>query len=343
MAAERERARLEKEEKRQSKETKPGRLSTILGRSGGAAVGTGAAGTAAGALASTEEPTTTTTVPVTSESAGEGQTFHDQVTSPTPAAVATTTISQEPSGTIPSDTPTLPTSSEAGRKSLENRSSLEEDNTMGASPAKSSSRVKSWMKVRFRSKSNTQKENESMSAMPETTTEAPSTTKAMDEAGPRANSMRDVAMAGRTTTSETEDMYGADREVSPERGAANVDATRRSSSISSMSSDYSTPETKLATSTEQSGPATDNRGRQGFKQRLLKKVKPNKNKAKEENAVEPVGTNTTEDEFEEARDTFEEQKLAPPPPLTSLPGESNGMKAISPKGSRERSRFTEEL
>jgi len=351
---EKERARAEKEEQRKSKDQKPGRFSTLFGRSGaatGAGV-TGATGVAAVApineTPTTAEPQTTSAVPI------EGETIHDQVTSPTPATTSTPPVVTriEPASSSPAETQIAPTTSERkstdGRRSMENRVSTDQENDTASSPKQS--RVKSWMNVHFRSKSSTQKETEATPAVAQAdaATEKGKTVD-RDETLPRTDSMRDVAMAGRTTTNESDDMYSAGREVSPERSIPNKTARSRSPSISSLSSDAEqdykpTTDFSLGT-TERSAGESEERGRSGFKQRLLKKIKPNKEKTKDETMrkVMTNKSNTTDDEFEEARDQFEEEKLAPPPPLSTLAGESGATKTVSPLGSRERSRFTEEL
>lgn len=304
---------------------------------------TGTVPTTTDTLTSIEEPTIASVAPVTSQVTGEeAETVHDLVTAPTPEALATTTITSESPTTALSELQTI-AAVQTGTKPIGNRSSVDEEkDIVGASPTASSSRMKSWMKGRFRSKSNAQKGAGSMPMVSEATTVAVPTTKESGTAGLRADSMRDVAMAGRTTN-ETEDMYGGDREVSAEGAAVNAGTGRRSSSISSLSSTYSIHEPVVGVNTEQHDLESENRGRQGFKQRLMNRVKPSKNKSRPDAPLERAVSTTTEDEFEEARDTFEEEKLAPPPPLSSVHGEGSGAKASSPRGSRERSRFTEEL
>jgi len=169
----------------------------------------------------------------------------------------------------------------------------------------------------------------------------------------KSDSERNVALAGRSTTNESEDMYGSAEPRTA--GAATTEAIptarSRSPSISSLSSsDYGEPSHEaIAEGSVASDPP---RGRRGFKERFLNKI----------HAKEPVPAVATDkpsevtkvssgeaggDELEESRDTFEEEKLAPPPKLTDVvadDGPGPAMKAVSPTpGSRERSKFTEEL
>ena len=71
------------------------------------------------------------------------------------------------------------------------------------------------------------------------------------------------------------------------------------------------------------------RGRRGFKERFLAKSATQESK-EEKN-----------DEFEEARDTFDEENVAPPPKLGTL-AEGVTQSSNSPS-SRERSKFKEDL
>lgn len=351
-AAEKERVRLEKEEKRKSKESKPGRISTLLGR-GGTAVAVGAAGTAGAAAVTVSEaqPATHHDIAEPTEQVPEGETFHDQVTSSPPGEVSpVVTNLEEPPHAVAE--PSSEQKSMEDRRSIEKKNSTEQEREPG-SPTKS--RVKSWMKVRFGGKNDASKESETMPAVAEAKSEAENEKSAEEEAQvPRTDSMRDVAMAGRTTTTETEDMYGAARKVSPEpattsHDTGNSEARARSPSISSLSSSYSedndVPKHKNFTlgTTEPPEKEDEQKEKPGLKQRLLKKIKPSKDKPKEDPSTAPAATNATDDEYEEARDQFEEETLLPPPPLSTVTGEGSGKKTLSPKGSREGSRFTEEL
>lgn len=256
--------------------------------------------------------------------------------------------------------------------SFENRTSMDEEKEDATSPSKSRSRVKSWMRVRFRSKSGSQKESVIMPAVTEQDGGEPTVVKEENEDADalakdtsRPESMRDVAMAGRASH-ESDDLYGPPREVSPpgskaSKGSHPKKSQDRNGSISSLSSHYSEEtkdrkseeavieqakvvEIKPQTSNEPAESDGDQRGRSGFKARLLRKITPNKTASKDDKAMTPVISNATNDEFEEARDTFEEEKSAP---LSAAVGESKdgdgADKAISPKASHDRSRFTEDL
>ncbi|RMD44256.1 hypothetical protein DV735_g821, partial [Chaetothyriales sp. CBS 134920] len=230
---------------------------------------------------------------------------------------------------------------------------------VAATPAK----VKSWLKTRFRTGSKSQPGQDEKAVSEEDT--------ATKDGDPRSDSMRDVALAGRGD--ESEDMYGDDSAESAvsaiEDKATAADADRdRSRSISSVSeatevpAKPSTSKTSTAPPDPQPQPDAETRGRRGFGQRLLDKVKSSKpgnkssNKSSnksgdksdrsdrsarestdessyldEDSIAERTSTTESRDEYDEARDTFEEQKLAPPAKLDS------------PRGSRERSRFTEVL
>lgn len=411
----------------------------------------------------TVEPVATSETPI------EGNTVHDLVTGSTSAPTSTSpeVTKVEAEASSPAKTQVAPPVSERkspeGRKSTENRTSVDEDREIASSPKQS--RVKSWMKGRFRSKSNAQKQTKAMPAVaevdadterektvdrdqevpksdavteerktepvpkPDAATENGKTVERdegvprkdslhdteadtwrsgaydrdrefrvedpeddldddlpkdnaveRDQEVPRTDSMRDVAMAGRTTTKESDDLYGvgkkaspersiphnttgsAGKEVSPQRSIPNNTTRSRSTSISSLSSndneenhephghfDLGTPEgyteETTAGTTEPTAAEAEERGRAGFTTRFMNMIMPGKEKTNDE-AITPVATNkstTTDDDFEESRDKFEEEKLAPPPSLARLTGETSGTKTVSPRGSRERSRFTEEL
>ncbi|KAK5082659.1 Eisosome assembly protein [Lithohypha guttulata] len=347
---EKERARQEKEEKRRSKEPKSGLLSSFRGR------GNAASGTTGGETAGADA-TAADAVPASNglpndlpraEDTGEGETVHDQVTYPTaesssPVITAsqeapTTSIANKDEAEVAQ--PALSSSLE-GPGTAENRISTEQE-ADPTSPNRSG--VRSWMKVKFGRRSDAQENTAPRPVLAQT--DKDKTAKGAEV--PRTDSMRDVAMAGRSSTSETQDMYGTG--VSPEPTAVNQSShvTReRSPSISSLSSDSSHDKNlgpdnnfNLGTTSNES----ETRGRSGFRNKLMKKIKPSKDKPKEEGkAVTPVLSNTSDDEFEEARDTFDEETMAPPPPLSSSAGENSKEKVVTPKGSRDGSRFTEVL
>lgn len=355
---------MEKEEQRKLNPERPGRLSTLLSRGSSFGRDKGAAEPESRDDADASDDSRSD-----KEDEGEPLTVHDVVTEPTPGsanAVAVTTTDSEvdPLGT---DRPAVERTT-----SLEKTTSLD-DEKEGATSPKNKSRVKSWMRVRFRSKSGTQ--------MPIVAEQDADESKAVNQEGAtdeaakdssRPESMRDVAMAGRATN-EDDDLYGPPREVSPAGSKGSQDkATRdRSASISSLSSHYSehnkdtkseeavigeakAVELKPQTSQEPSESEADARGRSGFKARLLRKITPQKTATtKDDKTVTPATSNATNDnndgneEFEEARDTFEEEKSSPPQSLSTATGdnkEENGLqKTITPKASHERSRFTEDL
>ena len=195
-----------------------------------------------------------------------------------------------------------------------------------ASPAKGDSRVKSWLKARFSSSNKTPKETEDGDANKPafvggaalTGANAGDTSDSPERA--RDDSVREVAMVGRTSTHETDDLYGSsEKNASPVNDATEKRASR-SPSISSLSSKEDDAEGKEKTQ----------RGRPGFKERLLGKS------ATRESA---------DDDFEEARDTFEEEKLEPPPKVATIaegePSSKSSKYSNSP--SRDRSKFTEDL
>lgn len=370
LAAEKERERLEKEEKRKLNPERPGRLSTFLSR--GSSFGANKDRMAA-EPGSRDEDDTSDEPRSDREGEPEALTFHDEVTEPTPEsanAVVTTTTTENEVDPLSTERPSVERST-----SLEKTTSLDEEKE-GATSPKSKSRVKSWMRVRFRSKSGSQ--------MPVVAEQDADESKAVKQEGAndeaaakdssRPESMRDVAMAGRTSN-ESDDLYGPPREVSPpgDKNGQEQTSKDRSASISSLSSHYSEQnkdakseeavigeakavEMKPQTSHDPSESEGDARGRSGFKARLLRKITPQKTVTKDDKAVAPVApvtSNTTtennegNDEFEEARDTFEEEKSSPPQPLPATAEDdkedTGTQKTVSPKASRERSRFTEDL
>lgn len=357
-AAEKERARLAKEEKRKSTQNKPGLLAGLLHR--GEKSTPVPATTAQDEDAAIATTTTTTTTPAHTGAliAGEGETVHDQVTHKTDGTSTPVihTNLEEPTTTGIADTLVDPTSTRMSsdvRPSIEKQAITDDEVEPSSSPNKS--RVKSWMKVKFSGRGDKQKETVAAQAVTGTTS-GQTTDAVADESEqvPRVDSMRDVAMAGKTSTNETQDMYGSGREVSPVRDTAlgttaASNPRRSSSSVSSLYNDsvreqeVSKP-TEFALGTTQP-PESDGeqRGRTGLRDRLMNKIKTKKEQKKDPEAVRPAVTNTTDDEFEEARDTFEQETLEPPPALSTVAGETTARKAMSPKGSREGSRFTEEL
>jgi hypothetical protein len=189
-----------------------------------------------------------------------------------------------------------------------------EDPTSQATPTpKGDSKVKSWIKSRFRTLSKAQKDMEEGSVRKPgfiggatlTGAKAGETGGSPDRA--KSDSDREVAMVGR----ETDDLYGSsEKAVSPVNDAA--DRTEgRSPSISSMSS----------SDLDEEGKSKAPRGRRGFKERFVGK----------------------KDDSEEAHDTFDEEKLTPPPKLSTLVEGGTSAKSSNSPSSRERSKFKEDL
>ena len=342
-AAEKERARLEKEEKRKSKDSKPGRFSALLGR------GTGVSGSTVVAPKTessaprkstdlkdeetSNKATVADTATLSTSTATEPKTFHDAVTHDTPESVPAKITKVESASDAPMAIKSTPAvAEETGEKKLESQKLADDQPSDPASTSKP--RGRSWIQ-RLRGKSNAQKdENVSQS-----TQQKPKTAE-NDTPITRSDSMQNVAMAGRTESKETNDLHGTGRDVSPERATAEAAGRSRTSSVSSLSRRNSSefkPNTNFSLGTTEPT-QEESRGDEGVRRKLLKKIRPGKEKSKDDPTTGP-----SDDEFEEARDKFDEDrdKLAPPPALSSLTGENS--RALSPKGSRERSRFTEEL
>ena len=402
MAAEKEKTRQEKEEK--------GKSAAVVGAGTTAAI----AGTATTHIHDevtrsrrtsdgVDDDASSGTSSSASTERAEGSVYGNEDTAAAP--VPAVKEAEEEEGEEPTATPTA-VSPESVQKQDETVSPTvdADEPTSPTSPTKRNSRMKSWIKSRFRSSSSAQVPGATAEAEAPTVSEP--VKESVDEDKARSDSMRDVAMAGRTTTNdeENEDMYGdgaAVEPVSPVKDAAKDDdepgpaVQDRSPSISSISSDEEAPrtattaitptdptsshdphfydevtsegsQTKVSTDkppSEVTESDTESRGRKGFRSRFLNRVKSiNKGKKKqvtiteeepttheapieqtatEDAPIEKTDTATTEpneenDEFEEAKDTFEEEKLAPPPKLTTA---ATG----SPRGSRDRSKFTEDL
>ena len=364
-AAEKERQRASKEENRKSKDGKTRRFGGFLGGIGGGAALPNVEGTRAadetgiepeaiepaaaeptaseGATEPTAEPLETvgsdestgvhfrTTIPQPKEAEAvdepkqgiEAEPEHDHdIVEPSVPQVSTMAegpMATKSSSLYPSETPAAPTSTEPMPEPITSTSN--ERTVEPTSPTKGekgNSKVKSWFKTRFRTGSKTQKEIEgadgrkpgfiggaALTGAGTDGTESPDLAK--------SDSMREVAMAGKTDG--TDDMYGSsEKDVSPVQEP--VRGRSHSPSISSLSeSDVDEASTQPS------------RGRRGFKERLL-----NKSNTKE--------SNTKDDEFEEARDKFDEEKLTPPPKMATLAADSTKSEN-SP--SRERSKFTEDL
>jgi hypothetical protein len=190
-----------------------------------------------------------------------------------------------------------------------------------ASPSKRQSKVKSWFAGRFRSSSKTAKDSEDGDTNRPGFIGGASLTGAgftgeAGESNPKEASMQNVALAGKPTpvhklvTKPRPDEAGGGVNESQERRPSN----NRSISTLSKSDD------------EASGRKEKRTGRLGFKDRLLGKMNTKSS------------NETDNDEFEEARDTFEEDKLVPPPRLVA--GSAGGKASGSPVRD---SRFSEIL
>lgn len=360
-AAAKEKARLEKEESRKSKDNKSGRFTSVLGK-GGLAAGGGTA-VAAGA---TVETAADSALPHSTE-AGRFQTAEEGVEREDTPRLAE------------SDSPKSPDTTSPEIERQKEQTSPTPFSPNDASSPKDS-KVRSWFKSHFRSTSKTQAEQNDGPAATDT---AAVSKDVPDEDKPRSDSIRDVAMAGRTT--ETEDMYGDSNEATALAPGRDADRSPSVSSLSSYDEDRagtgSSPPSNIAPTEQQptrmsiERPSSEiesdgePRGRKGFGRRLLSKVKRENPKNEDKDKVIPEEGPTIEqqaasmpdsallpeqkygvknvklagtanDDDEEARDTFAEEKLAPPPKLTSV---TTGVGGSPTRGSRERSRFTEDL
>jgi hypothetical protein len=342
--AAKERDRAAKEQNRKSKEAKSGRFAGILGTVGiGAGAGAGIAvttgevaavggesehavtATAAGPLEATTSARSTDVHHLTTvaqpEEASQYSEPVQRVERPVPAAETAAVEDStgradraEPTSTsAPTDEPTI---------------AMPEDTTPQAPSApKGDSKVKTWLKSRFRTSSKAQKDMEDDAKKPGFIGGAALTAAGVGagagETGgspdrAKRDSVREVAMVGRSSTRQIDDLYGSsDKAASPAQEAADK-TVRRSPSISTVSSSDANEEDKNAP-----------RGRLGFKERFLGKS------AAEEDPAEKKG------EVDEARDRFDEEKLAPLPKLSALA--EGGTKSSNSPSSRERSKFKEDL
>jgi hypothetical protein len=429
-AAEKEKARLEREEKRKSQGKKPGFFSGTFGRSAGAA----AAGTAAvggAGIAATSATATDTAAPAVMETASPIHATEEGITQeakidPEPERPMTPASAESAKSPVADREGTMPVvdTAEPEPVAAVPATTRAADETL-VSPSKRDSRIKSFF-GRFRGKSQSvDDENQDVfKDSPQHTSDIKKSTE-IDTSGTggitRSDSMRDVALAGRATrdSEETDDMYGDatehqapdspvspvketyhDKTTIPPASSETTPATitrDRSPSISSLSSsdDERPAPAAVSSPTDSTSPITEGRGRQGLRQRLLKKVKPSstsdssggvsipgksklsKNRGKPATAADadesekaadppltevagegitaeaaaevtpasgtvggPAAGKKSQDtqEREEARDDFKEEvSLAPPPKL------ADAARGESPRGSRERSRFHEEL
>jgi hypothetical protein len=336
-----EKARVEKEERQRAKEEenkdkKPSRFGGFIGKTGTVAAGAavGAAGVVAGAATSAVDKIR----PGTADSGkGEGLRDDEPGSPVSPESPASPQVARD------DQVSPEPSSPEAGREQVP------ASPTPDAPESPKDSRMRSWFKTRFRSASKTQKDEDFPKAADEAEP-AVATEAAEDTDARRSDSMRDVALAGRTETNrETDDMYGTEP-VSPVKPDAEV--TRdRSPSISSVSSygDAKAEQIKTASrepqpepepaapaetdpgvekpsspspeasrvSTEQ--PASESegegqgRGRRGFRARLLGKVRS----VRDKNRNTGKGSETINEE------PTVEQQAAAMPDATPFASETN--------------------
>lgn len=212
--------------------------------------------------------------------------------------------------------PTSPHHPAADVSSVSSSSSLEDD-VVAAPPAQesvneekadqsepASPTKKPWF-TRFRRSSKAAKPSEEREVIGTTITAEDNSALSSPSETPAETSMREVAMAGRTTTDESEDMYGA---------SGNRPAADRSPSISSLSSDDAPADTE----------DTPERGRtRRLKDKFISKI-------------HSKAESNDDDEFEEARDKFDEEN-----PVSGGLQDSTYMDVTKDRG--HGSKFSEEL
>ncbi len=309
------------EEKRQSGATKPRILPSFLSKG---AAGGGTAAAVDGTAHASEGTAGTMTVPEVEPGEITGDTVHDQVTLDAgEAAYAVAAIDVEDEAAI--------------KPTVESRDAEDvglKDETHGhpytaaqeptsptfpaspASPSKRDSKVKSWFK-RFRSGSKTENESETPALRdgepdPMGTGRTAEPIKSTEEEDKHeSDSIRDVALAGRKSEAETDDMYGDSNRpegrvsplhdeptshqivtggTEPERSVSPVSESSELSqepfviAADVASSRYSADAggSKRDSGMDQAGAVSDTdsepRGRKGFRERLLKKVIPGRHK-----------------------------------------------------------------
>lgn len=232
------------------------------------------------------------------------------------------------------------------------------------SPKAGDSKVKSWLKSRFRRSTNPSAEDEAGDKSfvggaaltgANVETAAAKSNASTSEGKPGEDSMREVALAGK---SEPEDMYGAsDEEASEEEQAVSppvepvpVIARPSTPSISSLSSsDLEEDATQSAAQPGDAAAPEQERGRRGFRDRLLglglnKKAPKESGKSQGDDEDDNSSSKKDEDDFEEARDTFDEgPTLAPPPKLTPIASIGPSKGSAGTASPARDSRFSEEF
>ena len=212
----------------------------------------------------------------------------------------------------------LPEPKEDHERASSEKSVEAEAVTSPTSPSGGRSKVKSWLSGRFRRSSRAAKDDESDPVDPDIGVRTKKASDTSPPAGQSAaaageDSERDVALVGISTTKTTKKVVAIEPvSVSPLK-PGQATKTSDDASISSLSASDTEP------TAERPRPRSDHRG---LKDRLLAKMNT---KTSEE----------TSDNYEEARDTFDET-LVPPPKMSAV--------VKKPSGSPVRdSRFSEDL
>ncbi|KIW17755.1 hypothetical protein PV08_04950 [Exophiala spinifera] len=326
----REEAKAATDEKKQSGTAKGRLLPTFLSRGGtaGAAAGGATAAAVEGTAHAAEAAAGTTVGPTVEPGEITGDTVHDQVTlDPAEAAHAVASTENEEHA-APKPAGETGFSDDPGSKEEVRGhpyTETQEPTSPGipstlTSPSKRDSKVKSWFK-RFRSGSKseneTDKQPEDEEADPTATTgRTTDPIKSIEEEEKaESDSVRDVALAGRQSEAETDDMYGGsarpaervsplhdeptshqvvtsgverERSISPMSGSSELSEDPYVIAADVASSRYSEHGgSKRDSGMDQAGTFSDSedepRGRKGFRERFLKKVIPGRHKDEDKN------------------------------------------------------------
>ncbi|KAJ9623714.1 Eisosome assembly protein [Knufia peltigerae] len=320
----RDEAKAATDEKRQSGTTKGRLLPSFLSRGGaaGAAAGAGTAAAVEGTVHAAEGVAGTTFGPTVERGEITGDTVHEQVTlDPAEAAHAMASTENEEDATPRPTEESGIIGESASKEEVHGHPYTEtQEPTSPAvpssptSPSKRDSKVKSWFK-RFRSGSKseneTDKQPEDEDADPMATGRtAEPISSVEEEENPESDSVRDVALAGRKSEAETDDMYGGsarpagrvsplqddpashqvvtrggdgERSISPISGSSELSEDPFVIAADVASSRYSEHGgSKRDSGMDQAGTISDSddepRGRKGFRERFLKKVIPGRHK-----------------------------------------------------------------
>lgn len=304
-------------------------LPTFLSRGGaaGAAAGAGTAAAVEGTAHAAEGAAGTTIGPTVEPGEITGDTVHEQVTlDPAEAAHAVASTENE-EDVAPKPTEETGISDEPGSKEEVHGHPYTETQeptspvvpSTPTSPSKRDSKVKSWFK-RFRSGSKSENEadkqpdDEEADPMATGRTAEPINS-IEEEEKPESDSVRDVALAGRRSEAETDDMYGGsarpagrvsplhdepashqvvtrggegERSISPVSGSSQLSEDPYVIAADVASSRYSEHGgSKRDSGMDQAGTVSDSddepRGRKGFRERFLKKVIPGRHKDEDKN------------------------------------------------------------